>query len=403
MKKISKMSKVVAAVLLIGGMIILSETSAAQAQEPIDLRKIVVTDKPEQFYRTQSASVKKYNKMLEKITVNPGARGSLRRYEESYGGSYIDENGELVVLLTENVYKNRKMIREYTEDNTILIKTCQYSYNELMEVIDTLNGELLNLSEQDVLIDEMYDNVYLNRVIIRVRNLDDKKEQIIREIIDSGCMEFQNSEQGAVLQEGLCGGSRIVSCDSGVGSTLGFCATRDGVEGYVTAGHSADRIGEEFTYNGTVIGEVTHTAWYENTTADAGFIKANTQGTLTNYIMGYRCIAATGYEYPYGTQISMYGQASGLQRGMIYSYHTSRFEVKGQYATIDHVRADYSSRDGDSGAPVFLYEGNYGGVSICTLLGIHSAYTDEHNGKEYVQFAKYSNIVEVLGVTAITE
>lgn len=105
MKKISKMSKVVAAVLLIGGMIILSGTFVAQAQEPIDLRKIVVTDKPEQFYRTQSASVKKYNKMLEKITVNSGARGSLRRYEESYGGSYIDENGELVVLLTENVYK----------------------------------------------------------------------------------------------------------------------------------------------------------------------------------------------------------------------------------------------------------------------------------------------------------
>lgn len=90
-----------------------------------------------------------------------------------------------------------------------------------------------------------------------------------------------------LLQEGLCSGSAIISCDSGAGSTLGFCATRNGVEGYVTAGHSADRIGEEFTYNGTVIGEVPHTAWYQNTTADAGFIRVNTKGTLTNYIMGY--------------------------------------------------------------------------------------------------------------------
>lgn len=293
------------------------------------------------------------------------------------------------------------MIREYTEDNAVLIKTCRYSYNELMEVIDKLNGELLNLAEQDVLVDEMYDNVYLNRVIIRVRNLDDKKEQIIRDIIDSGCMEFQNSEQGAVLQEGLCGGSTIVSCDSGLACTLGFCATRNGVEGYVVAGHSADRIGEEFTYNGTVIGEVTHTAWYQNTTADAGFIKANTEGTLTNYIVGYRCIAATGYEYPYGTQISMYGHASGFQRGTIESYHSSygEFLLPGQYVTIDHVRATYKSNPGDSGAPVFFYEGNYGGVSLCTLIGIHSS----RNLESKAHFAKYDNIVEVLGVTAVTE
>lgn len=396
-----KISKVIAAVLVIGGMVLLSRTSAAQAQETIDLRKLVVTDEEEQFYRTQSASIKKYNRMLEKLTANPGARGSLRRYEESYGGAYINENGELVVLLTENVDKNRRMIQEYTEDDSIITKTCFYSYNELMEVIDTLNGELRNLAEQGVLVDEMYDDVSLNRVIIRVRNLNDEKEQLVRDIIDSGCMVFRNSEQGAVLQEGLCGGLGIVSGDNGLPSTLGFCATRNGVEGYVTAGHSANRIGEEFTYNGEVIGEVTHTGWYHNTTADAGFIQAKKGGTLTNYIMGHRCIGATGYEYPSGPQISMYGQKSGLQRGTIESYHSSFNESLdfGEYTTIDHARATYKSQEGDSGAPIFLYEGSYDGESLCTLIGIHSS----RNFEQKPHFAKYGNIVKVLGVTAVTE
>lgn len=397
-----KMSKVVMAVLLIGSAVVFNKASVAEAQEEvIDLQKIVVTDKSEQFYRTQAVSVKKYNCMLEKITVNNGAKGSNREYDEVYGGSYINENGELVVLLTDNVYKNRKMIREYTEDENTIIRTCQYSYNELMKIIGTINEKLQYLLEQGIIIDEMYDDVYLNRVIFRIRDLDDEKEQVIRDIIDSGCMEFRNSERGAVLEETLRGGIGITSSDNGKTSTLGFCATRNGVEGYVVAGHSADRIGEKFTYNGTVIGEVTHTAYYQNTTADAGFIKASSSGTLSNYIMGYKCISATGYEYPYGTRISMYGQASGLKSGMIYSYHSSFNEsgLYGTYTTIDHVKADYSSQGGDSGAPVFLYEGNYNGVSLCTLLGIHSA----DIGEGYVQFAKYSNIVKELGITAVVE
>lgn len=74
-------------------------------------------------------------------------------------------------MLTENTYDKRRKIKEYTSNDEIIIETCQYSYNELNNVIDLINDNLEVLQEREAGISSMYRRVRDNCVYINVRNL----------------------------------------------------------------------------------------------------------------------------------------------------------------------------------------------------------------------------------------
>lgn len=70
-----------------------------------------------------------------------------------------------------------------------------------------------------------------------------------------------------------------------------------------------------------------------------------------------------------------------------------------QKSSLTQCKADFRCADGDSGAPVLLYEGNYGGKTRYTLLGIFKSKIESEN---LAVFSPYKNIVDELGVTCIT-
>lgn len=307
-------------------------------------------------------------------------------------------------MLTENTYDKRRKIKEYTSNDEIIIETCQYSYNELNNVIDLINDNLEVLQEREAGISSMYRRVRDNCVYINVRNLTEYKEAEIRKIVDTPFMIIQNTEEINEYQDNMKGGYEIKNNSTSSTATLGFCAIKNGVEGYVTASHFCRSIGQQISYNGTVIGTVTQSGYYPNTYADASFITANSAATPTNMIMSdYYCTAASVIEHPEDTAIFMYGKVSGLCAGTIYSYnHTYVPYDSTLYTITNHGLANYTSASGDSGAPLFIYNGYYNNQHTCTLIGIHSA-TARATSPATKVFVPYANIVELLNVTALTE
>lgn len=126
--------------------------------------------------KNEAKSTEQYRKLLESFNNNSKNRSVDEQvYDENYGGAYIDENGELVVLLVDNQVSEIATIKSVTGNSSIKTEECQYSYNELMLVIETINSKLDYLLENGISIVEMYEDVYTNSVQIGVYQLDVEK------------------------------------------------------------------------------------------------------------------------------------------------------------------------------------------------------------------------------------
>ena len=402
----------------------------AYAQDSTAIPFTLPDGKTEEFYQNQTKSIIQYNQLLNSLkpesqnysdhnksiawsrnTPVSKSNSSNQIYDDCYGGAYIDDNGNLVVLLTDNTYPTRQKIKDYTRDSLIQTKTCKYSYNEIMNVINTLNSHLDELRDCGADLNSIYSDPKNNRVIISIRNLNDYKESLVRDIIDAEFMVFQNAEEEFEMQSGtsisMQGGSTIYNTSTKKNATLGFCAIRNGKKGYVTASHFAKKVGQQISYNGTVIGTVTQTQYYNNATADAAFIESNGAAIPTGTILGgYHCtstISLSELQYPQDVTILLYGMTSGLQQGkLLYPSFTYIPYSREEYTVVDHALADYKSVDTDSGGPIFIYTGWNNGRHTCTLIGIHTASAKVSDPGPKV-FAKYENIARDLNLTAITE
>lgn len=401
------------AVISISGLFMNSFT--AYAQDFSDISSMLPEGKTAEFYITQAESIQQYNQLLHKLGVESEnsfrsqAAAGKAKYDDCFGGAYLNENGELVVLLTSDTAENRKRIREYTGNPGIITESCKFSYNELTEVIGTINSHLDELLERGADLGSMYRDVMNNCIVIKVRDLNEYKEAEIRKVVDSGCMVIRNTDEEIEYQSGRTsdtkGGHEIINTSTSGTATLGFGAVRNGVKGYVTASHFCRSIGQQVSYDGTVIGTVKQSGYYPNSYADAAFIESNGAMNPTSAFMGgYYCTAASTTEYPQNTSILMYGKVSGMQSGTIYYYDYTYVPLNKEYITVtDHVAAKYKSAQGDSGAPVFIYTGWNNGRHTCTLIGTHTASTFHAYDEANSVFCKYGNIVRMLNVTAITE
>ena len=109
----------------------------------------------------------------------------------------------------------------------------------------------------------------------------------------------------------LKGGYGIKSQDNNAYSTLGFGATRNGVDGVVIAGHAGNKYLEGFEYNGTAIGAVTKDGLYNGSYADASFVTTTTAFNSTNKLVPGNVVGKQLSALPYGTTVLMYGYGTG--------------------------------------------------------------------------------------------
>ena len=154
--------------------------------------------------------------MLNSFNSRNHARTTQEQvYDDNYGGAYIDDSGELVVLLVENDTSDVARIQQDTGNSGIKTESCEYSYNDLVLVITTINENLDYLSNNGIYITEMYEDVYDNRVKIGVLDLSSEKENLIRKIINLPYMEFFCADKCSVPTAiTVEGGDEIVGYDN---------------------------------------------------------------------------------------------------------------------------------------------------------------------------------------------
>lgn len=360
-----------------------------------------------EFYITQTESVRIYNEMLEAFAEENSTVYSLmsetteETYPEYYGGAYIDENGELVVLVTEMTNSVNAEVQQVTNDSSqVSTELCEVSYNEMCYVIDFLTDRMEMLRNQGVVIDSICDNIMDGKVIVSIIDLNQSKEEVVREYIDCEFLEFVNSD-GMESTANSVGGGYGIASDNGT-STAGFAAVYQSGEtvGLVAAGHAFQNFGDKAYYNGEYIGFVWETAYYDGSTADAAFITPDSDVEITGILKnGGHVFGGFTTVYPVNSTIYMYGNVSKLQSGKITSTSSSVYYNELDITFKKQCVATYSSQKGDSGAPILFFDGNYGGKSYYVICGVQSGY-NKTKGVSF--YSPYGNIVNELGITCVT-
>lgn len=367
----------------------------------------------EAFLENQAESVKAYNELLLKFTCIDESEQTVTElaaakindekeiYPDYYGGAYVDEKtGELIVLLTETSTANCNEISSMSSQSSqITYKNCDISFNKMCEVIELITEGIGVLKEKGVIISSIRDDIMNGKVIVSLIGLDEEKKNIVEEYSNCDFLEFEEAEVNTNAT--TLGGGYLVTGNLGKRATIGFAATRNGVSGYVTAGHLSMYNGMAVTYEGTSIGTVEESSFYNGSSADAAFIKANTNFTPSNLLpTGYTIWAASTWTLPVNTVVYMYGgQSGGLVSGKISSTNSS-VQFEDELILTKLWVADYESVGGDSGSPIMFYDGNFSGNLKYTLYGIHTGSASDGSAS-YI--SSYKNIVEELGVSAIVE
>ena len=398
------------AVMLAISFSLVSVTATAISEEPVAIP--APTDRSEQFYVTQAESIRAYNDLLNNFNATFATENrqaaTKQVYPDYYGGAYIDtSNGELVVMVVSEDFIPTLQSTYNVRSSNITYETCDISYNQLMMLYETINSKLEYFLDKNIEIISVSINEEKQEVLIEVIKLTTEKERTIRQILPNAFLTIKSSNEYHIP----CAiGPGSPATDSGdLTSTVGFAATRSGTGGFIIAGH-AGSIGDEFTSGRYTLGEITHSSYYNNSTADAAFITAESGLVLTYELANGGAIwSATTRRLPQNTSIYKFGIETELTSGRILAAtHTFFYRTNsGDIYFYNCVKASYYSEQGDSGGPVMIYEGNYGGESRYTLCGICSAIMlrdlddDGEVEFEYASYTPYSNIVDELGVSCI--
>lgn len=372
------------------------------------LKKEMEKHHSNEFYITQMESIKLYNILLHNMEEQTKVYSSRVdcQYPDYYGGAYIDnQSGELVVLVTDLSEITLSRMTMFAQGSDLVrFELCNTSYNGILTAIKTLSENLEYFESQGVNIDCIRDDILGGHVVVDVQELDSSKIASIKAVANYDFLCFQNSE-GMTLDTSVKAGSGIYNKETNMASTLGFAATLDGMSGVVVAGHTAETVGDTFATDDaeeTTIGDVVATAWRNRSTADAAFVEAARGITPSNGLASsYGNIwDVLTYECPVNTSVCMAGAYSishnyGMAYGEIKGFNLTAAHGIGEPKIYDQWYATYKAYEGDSGAPVMIYEGNYD-VPRYRLVGIHSG---RNKASTLPYISPYQNIVDELGIT----
>lgn len=339
----------------------------------------VVLDNERGYSRKELKSMERFNsdflknqseasEVYKKLTQSFGTAGMVQAidYPEYYGGSYIDNDGKLVINSTDNSNSNNQNFKQRTGTDKFILKPCKYSYKMLNKIVDTLNTYKLEKADSPIsvnfnsyaLLDEQ------NNIVVYLDEYNQEQiEAFKKQVIDSPAIEFRKAVGKFENEISINAGSTI---DSGIYSaSVGYRARLNGVDGIVTAAHFVSPV-SSIEKDGITFAICT--ASKESGSVDASFCKiTNSLYIPTNTLEGTsNTISTTISEPGVGTVINKVGLSTGATSGKIISTNAS-LTVEGVTFT-NLTSADYTSAPGDSGGIVYSYVSS---SNTRYTLGIH--------------------------------
>ena len=355
---------------------------------------------------TIEESMKTYSDLIDSFKKGETRLTNETIYPDYYGGAYIDDDGLLVIWVKDNF--DIPII--LSENSSIIIKKALYSYNELSKIMDTID----EFKEQSHSLQNLISsNIYMwsldeknNRVEVCLKDCSPSAiEEFKRVVTDSPAVVFTRKESISDMWNkvdiiyknaletrsviNVYAGEKIYAAAEGTSiakpGSFGYKAQRNGVEGFVTAGHVAavnDLIsipadnGNSSVY---LIGKCTVSKHENNGNLDAAFcVITSSSFAVTNQIgnTGKTYSQFLYRNYAVGSPVFLCGGITSSS-GKITSLKVSTEDDETGIVIKDMVKADYASEPGDSGGLVYMTISN-----INYILGVHHSGT--HSGSTHV-------------------
>ena len=337
--------------------------------------------------------------------------------KQVYGGCYIDDNGRLNVLLTNNATETIiNDIKTVTDDSAIL-GNCECTLEEL-NILKEYISDYMVAESSDEQIKEVIENISAvgiyqkqNKIFVRLKNYDDENIQDFKGIIsNSNAIIFEQSQGYIPCSSTLMCGSKICIASGSIGGeySIAFRCKRltssgNYATGFMTAAHGNNAGDTVYVYTGsnsvTSIGYVMAWCYTNNGRVDSAFVCINN----SNYIMsntihaGAGTLVAGAYSSTYteGNTVYMAGATSTLASGRIVSNSVVADGSEDDGVTIrDCVQASYFSDEGDSGGLVYIQQN---GSKYIAGINMAESY-NRNNIEDGSLFVKMSNIRDVFDI-----
>lgn len=334
-------------------------------------------------------------------------------YPSHYGGAYINDEGNLVICVTEDSQEIREEYYRISGADKLEFKQVKYSLNELYEIAMSANRYAESTGKipkpETSILRQRENRVELcisEQTLKECSNQLSGEEKIyVNDFEYKDAVDFKVS--GELVLEASAGGPGYginTKSSSGSVGSIGYLAHRNnnGVEetGFVTAGHTIPMVSSNrivYNSNGERIGICTFTngQFTENGdvqtsytgNSDVAFVKLDDNATIGGKIYGtsYYQDISVNYVIPAeGSQIYKSGVMTGVTSGRVYSLYYNNDNDYLSGPVVKRILATYSSNQGDSGGIIYTVSGGKARV-----VGIHQGTTMINNIKYRVAVTAY--------------
>ena len=114
------------------------------------------------------------------------------QYSDYYGGTYVDDEGRLVVLITQDTATTRganEVLNQLDKDN-VIVQHCEHSYNRLKQIVDTITSHIEKKAAWTSNIGMYGINDINNRVSIYLFDDSELKRKELLNNLDSNLIEI---------------------------------------------------------------------------------------------------------------------------------------------------------------------------------------------------------------------
>jgi len=310
-----------------------------------------------------------YNRLISSICDESGA------YPSYYGGAFINEEGFLVVCVTEDKASTEVLdsICNFTDNPNIIIKIVEFSFSELKQVQDNITELMDYVHSEDNPIDPQYEVIKsicstytdeeMNALVVQIRYISDDSILAFRRIFpDARFVNFAEGYYATTTASWNPG--KVIYDVYGSYLTTGYPAyftnssgTR--VLGFITAGHSFTSNINVYRANSTsstyLLGS--RFKYQLSGKVDAALI----QITDSNYTMSFTTssgttLASNMYSIPAQNSIVYKeGANTGLKVGFVKSTSASLYYDDLGITLSDMLKTDALNLHGDSGGVMYIF------------------------------------------------
>lgn len=363
--------------------ILLMTSTVSTGAEQVESTQIALGN--ESYHINQSKSIETYFAVKE----------TLISKNDTYGGCYIDDNGNLNIWYTDNIKEYKNVLGNCVkESQSIVYRKADYTYSKLESISNKLCDSMKELGIEVISIDE-----FNNRIQVVMDSTKCDKRAVIEcvgneDILIFDYMVSKPVDDAIVIQNG----SAVSTTTSMFSIAVG--AVRNGKYGFITAGHcnNANTSVESVYYNGSLMG--TFRARIYGPNVDVAFIERSSIGNYeatnlftdgTGYTKGSLDYVSGGF--PAGTSVTKYGMTTGKTTGKIKSTNVS-YKINGtQFRKL--VSATYLADSGDSGGAIKV-DVDASGLRYTYCAGIHKGRYTTIFGNEYSTYSDMTLAKEAL-------